>query len=312
MDKVVALVVTYNRKELLQECLDALLYQTYRIDRIMVLDNASTDGTEDIIKTKYIQQGVLYKKMDRNTGGSGGFHYGMKYINEEVDCDWIWLMDDDTIATKDALKNLIYAKEKIDRSKKDISYLASSVVGMNGEPMNVPAVNIYCEENGYPHWYKELSNGCVKILNATFVSILVNKKAVEKIGYPVKWYFLWGDDTEYTLRLNKFYGPSYLVGSSQVIHKRKNSANLSIFDENDKSRLKNYYYYYRNALINYKEYYGSSMVISFINSTNRQIVKSIIKGKKYTLKKVLVIYKAVFDYMLGKYCKNDFKNRMKI
>lgn len=44
-DKVIAVVVTYNRKKLLLECLDAIFQQTYSISRLILIDNCSTDGT---------------------------------------------------------------------------------------------------------------------------------------------------------------------------------------------------------------------------------------------------------------------------
>ena len=50
MMKVAAIVVTYNRKQLLQECLNAILNQTAEVERIIVINNASTDGTEDLFK----------------------------------------------------------------------------------------------------------------------------------------------------------------------------------------------------------------------------------------------------------------------
>ena len=79
MNKVAAVVVTYNRIELLKECLGALEKQNYPCD-ILVVDNASTDETEkyiSLIKSKY--DNLYYKNTGANIGGAGGFNFGMRW-----------------------------------------------------------------------------------------------------------------------------------------------------------------------------------------------------------------------------------------
>lgn len=128
MDRVVtvcAVVVTYNRKELLIECLDALENQSRPLDAIYILDNASNDKTTFLLEENgyinenppetlqipweksSIKNGVLihYVRMHRNTGGAGGFHEGVKRAYEKG-YDWIWLMDDDAEPKKNALLEL--------------------------------------------------------------------------------------------------------------------------------------------------------------------------------------------------------------
>lgn len=88
--KVAAVVVTYNRKELLRECLQALLNQTRPLDEIIVVDNASTDGTDQMIPEEFPQ--ITHVRLPENIGGAGGFHEGMKLAYEKGH-DWIWVMD---------------------------------------------------------------------------------------------------------------------------------------------------------------------------------------------------------------------------
>ncbi|MFQ9299099.1 MAG: glycosyltransferase, partial [Clostridia bacterium] len=196
---IIALVVTYNRKELLCECIDAILAQTCLPKKIVILDNASTDGTADLFKENGIYNIpiVEYIISKSNTGGAGGFYQGIKHCMKES--DWIWIMDDDTIPDKNALKGLCESLN--DLSKEKISFLASKVIGPNGEAMNLPQIDMTPSENGYPDWYMYLENKLIKIKTATFVSLLINTKAIKEVGLPLSWYFIWGDDTEYTLRL---------------------------------------------------------------------------------------------------------------
>jgi len=102
--KVAAVVVTYNRKDLLIQCIEALLNQTRPPDEIIVVDNSSTDGTYQIIPHRFPH--VTYVRLPENIGGSGGFHEGMKLAHEKgYDC--IWVMDDDATPEVNALKYLI-------------------------------------------------------------------------------------------------------------------------------------------------------------------------------------------------------------
>lgn len=309
--KITAVVVTYNRKQLLIECLNAIYNQSLNVDNVILIDNNSTDGTYDEVeKYEFLKkENFIYKKLDKNIGGSGGFYNGIK-IAHELNSDWIWIMDDDTIPTKNCLEELVRSLSVI---KSDIGYLASSIYGENGEYMNVPVVNQDPSNNGYPDWYNYLQNGIVKIKNATFVSLLINDKAVEKIGYPVKDYFIWGDDTEYTYRLNKFYGECYMIGKSVAIHKRKIAKVLSIYEEDNKTRIKMYYYMYRNTLINMANYEGKKRCMKTIMYNILITLKLMFKPKvKYKFLKIKTILKGTFDYILKKYDYRAFKNRLNI
>lgn len=252
--RVAAVVVTFNRKQLLLECVQAILAQTHKLSRIIIIDNASTDGTEEYLTDAGIMNEPVidYRKMSKNTGGAGGFYEGIKIASSFDDIDWVWIMDDDTIPDDTALEELVHASE----IKENASFFASCVRGMNNEPMNVPVLDFGPSENGYMNWYMDLDHNMVKIRQATFVSLLISAKAIEKCGLPCKDYFIWGDDYEYTMRLTEYYGPAFFVGKSWVCHKRFNAKSISIANEEDPNRIKNYSYFYRNTLFNIYLYAG--------------------------------------------------------
>ena len=310
MDRVVAVVVTYNRKILLDECINAILNQTRKIDKIIIIDNNSSDGTFEMLKSKgYINNSIIeYKKLEKNIGGAGGFFEGIKsaYIQNY---NWIWIMDDDTIPKKNTLERLLKAKDNV---KGKISFLASSVYGMNNEYMNVPIVDDGITNNGYADWYKYLEFNMVKIKTATFVSLLINREAIKKCGLPLKDYFIWGDDTEYTTRLTKYYGEAFLVGDSQVIHKRKNAKSLSVIEETNKDRLKMYYYNIRNNFVNIKTYSGKFEAFKYVLKNIIMIFKLLFSRQKFKYTKINTIIKGLNDGILKKYDYKAFKDRMKI
>ena len=212
---VTAVVVTYNRKELLRECLAALEAQTRPLDRILVVDNASTDGTAELLAEKREQSPLLQVlTLPDNQGGAGGFHEGMKRAHADGST-WMWLMDDDTIARPDALEKLLEARERAPEAL----VLAGKVVWDDGRihPMNAPGF-----ERNRPHRVVESAERRLLPLRcATFVSLLVHREAVDRFGLPFKQYFIWSDDIEYTARILRREDAGYLVPDSVAHHKTK-------------------------------------------------------------------------------------------
>ncbi|MFC6933555.1 glycosyltransferase [Actinomadura yumaensis] len=107
--RVAAVVVTYERRELLTEALGALAAQTAPPAVVIVVDNASTDGTADLVRERFASADLV--ELSRNTGGAGGFAAGTARALE-LDADLIWLMDDDTVPEPGALAALLEARER--------------------------------------------------------------------------------------------------------------------------------------------------------------------------------------------------------
>ena len=104
---VTVIVVTYNRLPLLKQCLAALRAQTVQGFTVLLVDNASTDGTADYIKT-LAMPGLVCRNPGENLGGAGGFAYGIRAA-VELGCEAVWIMDDDTLPEPDALAALLAA-----------------------------------------------------------------------------------------------------------------------------------------------------------------------------------------------------------
>lgn len=354
---VTAVVVTYNRKQLLAECLQALLQQTRRPDRILVINNASTDGTEALFapggafaqpdQEQTVSAGVFARpaielvNLPVNVGGAGGFCEGIRRaagavsgdVREttgpdrfgesddktetepfasvktgpvsvsapEIPDDAVWIMDDDTIPEPGALEGLLKAWSRLDAEGAVVSFLASTVFGPGGEPMNVPVLDNRKTDNGYADWYRWLSLGCVAIKEATFVSLLLSGEAVRKVGLPIAGYFIWGDDTEYTRRLVSDFGPAYLCGGSRVMHKRFNVRKISVWQENDAGRVNMYFFYFRNALYNAAEYEGKARTaLRWLGYMAMSFTAFFRRGQKHRVKKFCVIQKGCWAFLFQK------------
>jgi GT2 family glycosyltransferase len=204
-----AVVVAYNRRELLRVALQALTDQTHQVDRVHVVDNASSDGTSEMVSEQFPQMHL--HTLEANTGGAGGFAAGIAYAVDEG-ADLIWLMDDDTVPTSTALAELLRARDAAD--VRPPALVASRVVWTDGRdhPMNTPRVRprVSSEERS-----AAASLGCLPIRSASFVSVLVDAQAVREVGLPEAEFFLWNDDFEFTTRMLRrrrgLYCPSSVV-----------------------------------------------------------------------------------------------------
>jgi GT2 family glycosyltransferase len=233
---VCAVVVTRDRRALLRECLSALQGQTRPPDDILVVDNASSDGTSEMLAADFPE--VRVRRLDTNEGGAGGFHEGMRDAYEG-EFEWLWVMDDDTIPTPTALEQLLDARDTAAALGQPPSVLASRVVWDDGRlhRMNKTAL----ATNRMDNLVDAASHGLLMIRSASFVSLLVKRTAIERYGLPIKRYFIWTDDIEFTARILRWES-GYLVPESVVHHK---TAGPGATAEGPRER---FFYYVRNTL----------------------------------------------------------------
>lgn len=300
MDKIIAVVITYNRRKLLQECVEALLNQTHQLHKIIIFDNGSTDDTYAVLKNNYLcDKKIDYMRVDTNIGAGAGW---VRATNRAMEYggDWLWIMDDDTEPLQDSLEKLIIANGKITTKSKEsfsgnkVAFLASRVLGNSGENMNVPEISSRKALNGYSYAYKYLDNGLVCIESATFVSLLVKTKAIEKCGVQYDGFSMWGIDTEFTLRLFENYGDGYLVGDSIAIHKRKLEKALMFEYEDDRDRIRMWRSSFKFDYIMKRYYKKKNPLILVLKST----IYSLIISKKGLIKSIVVI-QGTIDGIIG-------------
>jgi GT2 family glycosyltransferase len=247
METVIAVVVTFNRQNLLSNCVDALRRQTRPIDKILVINNGSVDSTETWLES---QQDIEFFTQ-KNTGSGGGFNTGIKLAYEKG-YDWVWLMDDDGFPKEDALENLLEgAEEKI--CLRNCAVINKddkrSFVWKTGKHSTIDKVN------------EEIIHNYAHPFNGT----LLHKDLIQKVGFPKKELFIWGDESEYYHRIiSKFKIPFYTKTNS--IHYHPPSAYSYKNDWDFRTNWK-MYFYVRNRFHILKTRYSNTPVTAILRYT---------------------------------------------
>ena len=245
-DSVCAVVVTYNRNELLLKALNSLLRQQRPVQAIYLIDNASTDNTPEALiaagfldaapsddlhdpwereNTVQAEEGgepcpLFYVRMPTNTGGAGGFNEGMKRAYERG-FQWFWLMDDDVTFYKSALGSMLEYKNVS-------SLIQPNKIHFDGTPFHWDGFidlkfGLQCRTGNIFLKNKEF---CF-VNRACFEGMLITRGVVDQIGFPDPHFFAVGDDTVYGILASEFTNPIYLKEVLAVKQRKENTRRRS-------------------------------------------------------------------------------------
>jgi GT2 family glycosyltransferase len=285
---VAAVVVTRNRPALLKRCLEAIDSQTYPISQLVVVDNASDEPTREFLAGEIRRRRVDFHliRLEENTGGAGGFHEGMRAALP-LSCTHMWLMDDDCEPEPEAMAELVAATAIVGED----AVLGSNIFDLNGECINVQPISQRAGVNSMAQYAAHLGDSLLEMAALTFVSFLVSTELVRKVGLPLKEFFIWSDDAEYSFRLARFT-KLYQVGKSKTKHLKSGDASQRIYKEQEPGKIKQYHWFYRNRIFVGFKYDGimAKSSFQFFFRSFRDIFLSIKSGKFVLLKCKTIIY----------------------
>jgi glycosyltransferase involved in cell wall biosynthesis len=197
--RVCAVVVTHDRKQLLQRCLEALFDQARPPEAILVVDNASTDGTPDLLARRFPQ--VASHRLPRNEGGAGGFAEGMAWALARP-FSWIWLLDDDVTADRDCLGELLEVSALGGKAVVVPRRLHADGADCGNEAVLVEAAQRFEIIRPDP---ERARYHAIDLF--TFEGPLLRREVAERVGVPNRRLFICGDDMLYAIRINRAIGP---------------------------------------------------------------------------------------------------------
>jgi len=299
-EKIAAVVVTYNRKELLVKGLDSLLKQTQPLDSIIIIDNASNDGTFEYINSEgYLSNPkVNYVKMSQNTGGSGGFYEGVRRAYE-AGFDWIWFMDDDVAPDKECLQNLLDHKKTSKalvpvRIFVDYDIDPTIAININLDrlfPLSLQ--NLLLSEK-----YKTMDQlpDTVDIQTITFEGPLFHRDIIKSIGLPNKDLFIFGDDIEYAIKIVREL-------KTKIIMVKKARMNRLLPTRKYEKIGWREYYSWRNSFYLYRRYGKNHLIknkpiILFFGIIAKRIIK-----RRFNLSVLKVLLNSIIDSYRGQFPK---------
>ena len=185
-------VVTYNRSHLLTRLLESIEKMDPQPGTVVIVDNASSDNTGEVIESfrPRIGSEIVYRRLDTNTGGSGGFSEGMR-VAFELGSEWIWLMDDDVEVLPDGLTKMgKWAPRFKSIQGRRYDYDGSEFYWQYrvAEPLAIP---IPFAPAGFDSTgYKQMNSGC-------FEGMFIHRDVVEQVGLPDPRFFIYWDDQTY-------------------------------------------------------------------------------------------------------------------
>lgn len=211
--RAAAVIVTYNRLDKLKTVLESVFAQTSPPEWVVVVDNASTDGTTEYLRSR-TESTLDVTYLSENTGGAGGFATGMKRAYD-LGAEYFWLMDDDCYPAKDSLEKLIAGHDEAMVTMPGGVPFACSLVYF--DDTEIAEMNIAAPDW---KWAKLWGKGQRSVLVETcsFVSALYTRATVERIGLPFREYFIWFDDAAYARLAGRGIGPGVCVLDSKAIH----------------------------------------------------------------------------------------------
>lgn len=287
--KIIAVIVTYNRLTLLKKCIKAVSGQTRKPDTIIVINNGSTDDTYEWLSGQPV---ITYTQ--ENKGGAGGFSYGIN-IAYKHHADWIWLMDDDTIPQSDALEQLLMALHELEPEQDKVGFLSSSVLWTDTSTHEMNKTYLLKDKKKLANLSLTGKANLPLIQFGTFVSMLLSAKAVEKVGLPIKEFFIWNDDVEYSKRIINSGLAGLAVENSIATHETPINHLSSVFKDTH-THIWKYKYGLRNELFT-KRLHGGELQF-WMTWTHRMFIlpfRIVLNRKNYRWPFIKVIWKTSMD-----------------
>ena len=215
--KIIGILPTHSRCEMLPRALSSVVAQAHRPDLFLILDNASTDGSDKVLKS-FADKHDFIKiiRSEKNLGASGGMRFLMERALE-MGADWVWFMDDDAEVDSKALDMLLKSSAV---NNPEAYILEMAVLDANGvwTPHNRPS--LFNEDRFDFQGLEESaihSDEPIEVHTGGYNGWFVRRSCFEEFGFPRSDMYFWFDDIEYVVRVSR-KKKVFLVPKAKVKH----------------------------------------------------------------------------------------------
>lgn len=287
-------IVTYNRLELLKECIDCALKQNNGDITVLIINNASSDGTKEYLDSLKDPRIVTIHE-DSNLGGAGGFSEGVKHGVTDTDSEWFLMIDDDAMLTPSYIEEIDALIQKFPKTLAFSGTVYEHGIIAKEHRRRFERFEIKVDESEY-------EGESFKYNLSSFCGLMINRRLVDMIGYPNADLFIWYDDTEYSLRLNKVTDIMN-ANKAALIHKTKNANSNVIVGKFEWRRyygMRNRFYAYsRNGHLGYGIRVLYKDFKKILNMRRNKDLK--VEDRRYNTHMIIDSYR---DAILGRVGKN--------
>jgi rhamnopyranosyl-N-acetylglucosaminyl-diphospho-decaprenol beta-1,3/1,4-galactofuranosyltransferase len=263
-------IVTYNRRKLLETCLGAVSRQTQQPAYTFIVDNASTDGTS-VWLTSWLPEFLPSAELiplSENAGGAGGFAKGLQVALEQG-AEWIWMMDDDAEPHPTALEELMKVADNPGNvygslAVNGVDTCWTTTLLDNGRHIVEKATDVPCAS---------------RVQSLPFLGFMIHRDLVARIGLPDAGYFIAADDIEYCMRAERAGAAIIIAGKSHIEHPKSDRYTAKV-PGRELVCLKlapwKRYYDTRNRLLIARKYYGFKFFTETIPGSFMRLLAALI------------------------------------
>lgn len=257
--KVSIIILNWNGKEDTIECLESLKKITYSNYEILLVDNGSTDDSVECFRKQYPEIEIIENK--KNLGFPEGNNVGIrKAINKGT--DYVLLLNNDTTVDKNFLTELVNVAESAEEigvvGPKIYYYREPQIIQTTGVSIDYYTGRTIQINNLKRDEEIDIFNDN-SLLDVDYVygaCFLIKRKVIEEVGLLDPIYFLYGEETDWCIRIRKSGYSILCVLKSKIWHKSMASS----------SKVNKFSIYYpaRNRVILMRKYASISQYISFL------------------------------------------------
>ena len=234
---VCAVMVTYNRLEILKQTLAHVLDQEYPPTNVIIVDNYSTDGTREYLEGLLTDTRIKTIHLDKNMGAGYAISQGMKLGLTLRDYDYFWVLDDDSFYKPNVLRELVAG----------ISSSTFALVGLTGSNIRFGTKRPVT-----------LTGKLQQVDYALVDGAIISGDAIKKIGTTCERFFMMCDDDEYIIRLKKH---GYSIGLLNI--GPVNRLHLGGQGSFTNATLWRGYYSSRNQMLILKQYFSLKRLLEY-------------------------------------------------